>query len=41
MVFNAITKSLEAKTETLEHAEILKVSKEALEIPTVSQSYIE
>ena len=36
MVFNATKKNIEGKTETLEHAEILKVSKEALESSTVS-----
>ena len=36
IVFNATKKSIEGKTETFEHAEILKVSKEALETPTVA-----
>ena len=36
MVFNATKKNIEGKTEILEHAEILKVSKEALESSTVS-----
>ena len=36
MVFNATKKNIESKIETLEHAEILKVSKEALESSTVS-----
>ena len=40
MVFNATKKNIEGKTETLEHAEILKVSKEALESSTVSLVFI-
>ena len=36
MVFNATKKNIEGKNEILEHAEILKVSKEALESSTVS-----
>ena len=33
MVFNAINKNLEGKTETIEHAAILDISKEANEAP--------
>ena len=36
MVFNATKKNIEGKIEILEHAEILKVSKEALESAMVS-----
>jgi len=36
MVFNATKTNIEDKTEILEHADILKVSKDALESPTVA-----
>ena len=36
MVFNATKTNIEDKTEILEHADILKVSKDAKESPTVS-----
>ena len=35
MVFNAINKNFEGKTETIEHAAILNISKEATEAPKI------
>ena len=35
MVFNAINKNFEGKTETIEHAAILNISKEATEVPKI------
>jgi hypothetical protein len=35
MVFNAFNKNFEGQTETIEHADILNISKEATEVPKV------
>ena len=41
IVFNATKKTItEGKTETIEHADILDISKEATEIPKVSLNFI-
>ena len=40
MVFNAFNKNFEGKDETIEHADILNISKEATEVPKV-QCFLE
>ena len=35
IVFNAFNKNFEGQTETIEHADILNISKEATEVPKV------
>ena len=40
MVFNAFNKNFEGQTETIEHADILNISREATEVPKV-QCFLE
>ena len=41
MVFNAINKNFEGKTETIEHAAILNITREATEVPKVQCVFFE